>query len=49
MYVRSMFLARRGVLELAMSIEAYMLSWLEGGVLEHPKHPPVSAPVYIIQ
>ena len=25
------FLARRGVLELAMSIEACMLSWLEGG------------------
>ena len=45
MYVRSRFLARRGVLELAMSIEVCMLSWLKGGgVLEHPKHPPVSAP-----
>ena len=38
------FLARRGVLELGMSIEACMLSWLEGGVLKHPKHPPGSAP-----
>ena len=44
MYVRSRFLTRRGVLELAMSIEACVLSWLEGGVLEHPKQPPVSTP-----
>ena len=38
------FLARRGVLELAMSIEACMLSWLEGGCLSTPSTPPVSAP-----
>ena len=35
---------RRGVLELVTSIEACMLSWLEGGVLEHPKHPPCIRP-----
>ena len=44
MYVRSRFLTRRGVLELAMSIEACMLSWLEGGCLSTPSTPPVSAP-----
>ena len=45
MYVRSRFLARRGgVLELAMSIEACILSWLEGGCLSTPSTPPVSAP-----
>ena len=35
------FLARRGVLELAMSIEACMLSWLEGGCLSTPSTPPL--------
>ena len=44
MYVRSRFLARRGVLELAMSIEVCMLSWLKGGCLSTPSTPPVSAP-----
>ena len=34
------FLARRGVLELAMSIEACMLSWLEGGCLSTQSTPP---------
>ena len=39
------FFARRGVLELAMSIEACMpvclyVVFAEGGVLEHPNHPP---------
>ena len=33
------FLARRGVLELAMSIEACMLSWLEGGCLSTQSTP----------
>ena len=46
MYVRSRFLTRRGVLELATSIEACMLSWLEGGCLSTPSTPPVSAPEY---
>ena len=30
------FMARRGLLELAMSIEACMLSWLEVGCLSTP-------------
>ena len=40
------FLARRGVLELAMSIEACMLSWLEGGCLSTqstPLDPPLQS------
>ena len=37
------FLARRGVLELAMYIEAFMLSWLEGGAWA-PKAPPPPYP-----
>ena len=43
------FLARRGVLELAMSIEACMLSWLEGGCLSTQSTPPGSAPVMSIE
>ena len=42
------FLARRGVLELSIQSNVYgslYVVFAEGGVLEYPEHPPVSAPV----